>query len=242
MENFYHNLMLNIANCFVTSENGQEELKNFRSMASLIRIHNKNFAQAGEASFPCDPNLWEIYFPVTKGLRITKEAFDLNEEGNENGKRFLAEARNWFFPVSRLDVRNERCHLYLQRRNVMGNLIQQVLSDPNYGSLKKTENINVYVKPVQANGLDNQNLSLHRVKLVHQTLEKLLPRSRYNVVNEQASSALTIDVVSVASTTANDDVQQSDVKLKCGPVIYPLTKGEICELTTDEYFKYVLFV
>lgn len=244
MENPYHSLLLDITNYFVENRQSHERLGYCRSISTLIRIHSEKLQHFGECSFSCKPEIWTKYFPNIKGFELNESAFEL-QDGDERQKQFQAVAKEWKpFPVARLEIKQERCHLYLQRSVVIRNLIQQVLHDTHYGNLRKSESRAVRVRSLLEYGLSHDDLSFYRAKLMHQTLKRLLQFSRYTLDDcddatlTKNNQHLELNVVSVASKVSQDLLpQKPSVIIKCGLVNDPSTKGKICQLPAQEYIR-----
>lgn len=239
MENPINNLITNITNHFVN----EPPIENNRNISTLIRIHNEKLAQTGDISFPGKPEIWKKYFQEPN-KQLNEQAFELlndNQELAENEKKqFLETAKEWSYPVVRLDIRHERIHMYLQRSAVIRSLIPEVLMTPNYGQLRKAVNRNVFLNPLAVNALYDEDLSLYRSKLMYNALQKLLVYSRWNVVEDKSLAdnkyLVELNVQSVAGKVVKD-LQYSGVAIKCGLVTDPSNKGKLCQISTKDYLR-----
>uniref|UniRef100_A0A1I8NLS6 DALR anticodon binding domain-containing protein n=1 Tax=Stomoxys calcitrans TaxID=35570 RepID=A0A1I8NLS6_STOCA len=240
-ENPYQSLLLNIADHFVENIPTHDTSEQYRNITTLIRIHNDKLAKLGECSFSCKPEIWSKYFPASEGYQIVEHAFELlNETSEENRQDLLNEAKAWNFPVAKLEIEQERCHLHLQRSCIMKSLIQQVLCSTNmFGNMRKTQKRFVRLKPLQEYGLSYQDISFYRAQLVHQTLKRLLVLSQWPIVDDLADChpVMDINVLSVASKVSQEFAPDVSVTIKCGLVTDPLRKGRVCQLPTEEYLS-----
>ncbi|XP_061401817.1 uncharacterized protein LOC133337619 [Musca vetustissima] len=245
MENPYHTLLQNVTQHFVEFPQGSPEaIDNCHHASTLIRIHNEKLVANGDVSFPLTSEIWLKYFPSTNGFTLKTEAFDkLSDSQEANTTNDLIDvSKSWTFPLAKLNIKQERCHLYLQRSTIIKLLIQQVLCDSSYGHLRKSDKRYVHVKPLQEYGLKAEDLSYYRTKLMYDTLRKLLAYSKWNIVDkeeqEEEKSIINVNILSVASKVPSDKVEgNSTVKIKCGLVTDPSTKGKICQLPTQEYIS-----
>ena len=175
MENPINNLIKNITNYFVSCPSTQQVVEEQnRNISTLIRIHCEKLPQMGEVSFPCKSEIWLKYFQEPTNL-LNDQAFEIandqNEIAEEEKLRFVNAAKEWLYPVAKLDVRQERCHLYLQRSTFMRSLVPEVLRNSNYGHLKKDENRNVFLSvPLPQSGAC-EVLSLYRSQLMYDVLQ-----------------------------------------------------------------------
>ncbi|XP_075158279.1 uncharacterized protein LOC142231536 [Haematobia irritans] len=243
MENPYQSLLLNIAGYFVKDISHQESPDSCRSITTLIRLHNEKLGKFGDISFPSNSDIWSKYFPASKGFKLNENSFELiNEVSETSGQELLDKAKTWNFPVFKFKIEQERCHLYLQRSSITRNLIQQVLGDPQcYGNLRKSSNCCVRIMALQQYGLDQEDISFYRAKLLHQTLKRIASISRWQVEDDNVAMSnscnLEINVQSVASKISPEVLQESSVTMKCGLVTDPITKGRVCQLTTQDYLS-----
>lgn len=240
MDNPFHKLLQNIINYFAQAQAGNEE-ENYRKFSTLIRIHNEKLLQFGDISFPNKPEIWFNYLPSNRLLN--EAAFKISCAANnadEEKQKFLNAAKEWPFPVAKLEVRLERIHLYLGRHTIMQSLIKESITNEAYGHLKKGNKL-VHLQNLSLAGAREQDLSFYRAKLVHQVLQKLLKYSRYENVEHKPDklgqeSVIELQVESVASKCA----QTTDNKVvKCGLVTDPNIKGKLCQLPVKDYLRYV---
>ncbi|XP_073829415.1 DALR anticodon-binding domain-containing protein 3 [Musca autumnalis] len=245
MENPYHTLITNVTKHFVKTAENYEALECCRA-STLIRIHNDKLVANGEVSFPLKPEIWENYFPTVKGFKVNTEALDMlnGSEDSDQSNDLITAAKSWTYPVANLNINHERCHLHLCRPAIIKLLMQQVLSDPLYGHLRKNANCHVELRPLQEYGLKTDDLSFYRAKLMYETLQKLLCYSRWHIVGNETSqkidenSILKLNILSVASKVGVENVVgDANVNIKCGLVTDPSTKGKICQLPAQEYIS-----
>uniref|UniRef100_A0A1I8MTC6 Uncharacterized protein n=1 Tax=Musca domestica TaxID=7370 RepID=A0A1I8MTC6_MUSDO len=245
MENPYYTLLTNITRHFVNFPENNEAREKCHCASTLIRIHNEKLAVNGDISFPLKPDIWKKYFQITKGFKVKEEEINaLNDPQQQDVRNeFINKAQSWSFPIAKLDIGQERCHLHLQRPAIIRLLIQKVLSDACYGTLRKSDSRLVKLLPLQEYGLRREDLSFYRAKLMYETLQKLLSYSRWLIVDKEetlpseGNSVLKLNILSVASKVTAECRLNADssVNIKCGLVTDPATNGKICQLPTQEY-------
>uniref|UniRef100_A0A1A9VRU1 DALR anticodon binding domain-containing protein n=1 Tax=Glossina austeni TaxID=7395 RepID=A0A1A9VRU1_GLOAU len=240
MENPVGQLIQNILEQFIKPSEDFGHIGIIRNVSTLIRVHSEKLALLGEISFPSKPEIWFNYFKDSM-QKLNENIFHMlkpNDFGSDEQKlHFLQVAATWDLPVERLIVNPERCHVYLKRTSIIKQTISHILTDKNYGQLKKLETRYVYIEPLEEDTRVLQDLSLYRSKLLYNALENVVRYSGWIKVNDLSfKQCLHLKIKSVRAKDIQDS-QGNAVVAKCGIVVDPLNNGGLCKMPATEYLS-----
>ncbi|KAI9582274.1 uncharacterized protein LOC119637129 [Glossina fuscipes] len=237
MQNPVNQLIQNILEQFVKPS---EDFGVIRSVSTFIKVHSEKLTLLGEVSFPSKPEIWFNHFNDCR-QKLNENIFHMlkpnNFESDEQKLHFLQVAATWDLPVERLIVNPERCHVYLKRTDIIKRTISHILTDKNYGQLKKLEKRYVYIEPLEEDTRVLQDLSSYRIKLLYNALQNVLCYSSWTKVNDLSfKQCLHLKVESVRAKDVQG-LQGTAVVAKCGLVVDPLSNGGLCKMPATEYLN-----
>lgn len=248
MENPYWIISEQILNNVIIC--GESSLKDYPKLKDLlIQFHTTKLEQLGDISISDSIELWErLLGQFNLTLRRKDVVFHAFEKD-------LLNAHEEMYPEwlnlgsARINRRNERCLIHLEKLTVMRGCLLQILNNPEeYGCLKKLSNNAVLLESLNDKCRRNTtNLCYHRAKLLHGALNKLLKYCQWKEANSNKTDCndkiLKIQIVSEqASKQKVNDLnviqcrKSQDIILKCGVVIDPAT-GKLCHLSSEDYIK-----
>ncbi|XP_055384928.1 DALR anticodon-binding domain-containing protein 3 [Condylostylus longicornis] len=187
-------------------------------ISNSIKKHSHNLKENGDLSFPLDYEIWKNKI-LDKSLREDKL--------EENCVTLVEKSQQWQIPIERIDFKNSRCLLYLNKLKTIQFVFKEVLENNSFGKQELKHNFQV-IFPIS----NNTDLTNWRRNLVATTLNNVLEFCRSN---ETCSSPNANTVCYLDFSDKKTNYEDRSVAMSCGLVVDASTKKKT-NLCFHDYF------
>lgn len=210
------------------------DLYNFLGITDHVncQVIKKSNREGYNFSFIVDLKAWSkfIILPqVSEDRNILNYSSDLMDM-DERLSELVTISKDWIFHVSRAIIEKNKCLLYLDRTQFFKTLLYEIqVNQPHYGQfigLKEIVNL-------QKDDIHLNNLTDHRLTLIHRVTNNLLKYSKF-VNSDQQNANLKFLLTTKSNPKKGDPTVR---RIACGVVFNHMHGNVVPTLTQDEYFK-----
>ena len=209
-----------------------------KNLQKLMKLQDRdNF----DFQFPISiSNVWKNYLKLNEN-DVEKYCdnillYSINATSEDSIERSIEalknESKTWTLTIENIELIDSRCQFTINRASSYKRILMFTSSSTSYGTNEKIETETIHI---ETDGDDKSTVTQYRVRLVADVLQKLIPFSRFILVNDPSTAKHKILVTS-KSKLPTDENQTSCVLLTCGAVTNPTDK-KISNTNAHDYIK-----